>query len=593
MRRFAIKLSKSPTIVRCWTGGGLRYSSSAIDRARALHFGSNHAPFPSRLSRRNFATISSATKIPSNSELTSPGEEAFVRERRVTFQRYNVNPYPHFDTSKLETFLHLSDFRERFERKYENGNRDPSIVVTVVGRVTAKRVAGKASMFLDITRDGHRLQVISNSKSYDDAEEHAKWANVLLTGDIIEVTGFPGSTRTNELSIIATRMNLLAPCLRRIPKTQGLEDAELRLRIRPLALLASADLSNNLRLRSRIVSYMRRYFDTEGFLEVETPVLSLKAGGANAKPFVTWNNGLDAEMRMRVAPELYLKQLVVGGLDRVYEIGKCFRNEGIDNTHLPEFTSCEFYEAYADLNKVMTRTEKLLHGLVQEVTGSAEVAADFEDLSSPKINFTPPFRRIHVVDTLSAAIGEPLPLPSESCTESKTLSLLIPILDRHHVALPKPLTLARVYDKLIERFIEHDCFQPTFLVGHPGVMCPLARRDPTLPATTLRFELFVKGFELANAYAELNDPLEQHTRFVAQFAARTTNPGSTSIVEQDEEVAPPDEDFVRALEYGLPPTGGWGLGIDRLVMILTGAKGIRDVVTFAAVRPVLRQQIQQ
>ncbi|KAJ3343782.1 hypothetical protein HDU93_006699 [Gonapodya sp. JEL0774] len=482
----------------------------------------------------------------------------------------------------------ISEFVDAFAGKYAAGERDSGKVATVMGRITAKRVAGKGSMFLDIVRDRHRLQVLVNAKHLNSAEEHNKWEGALLTGDVIEVTGFPGVTRTGELSVIATQMRLLVPCLRRIPKTQGVEDVNLRLRDRPLALLASRELSDTLILRSRTISYIRRYFDQEGFLEVETPILSAKAGGANARPFVTWSNGLDTEMRMRIAPELYLKQLIIGGLDRVYEIGKCFRNEGIDSSHLPEFTSCEFYEAFADLEKLMSRTEELLFGLSKALTGSPVVHIERATNPPTEIDFTPPFRRVDVVPALSLALGEPLPLPSESLSESDALKGLVNLLEKRHIPRPKPLTLARVYDKLIERYIERECVQPTFLIGHPGVMCPLAKRDPKLFSTTLRFELFVNGVELANAYAELNDPLEQQSRFAAQHIARERAPSdlvtTSSLTEFDDEVQPPDEDFVRALEYGLPPTGGWGLGIDRLVMLLAGGKGIRDVVAFAAVR---------
>lgn len=436
-----------------------------------------------------------------------------------------------------------------------------------------KRSAGTNLLFYVIRAQGVKIQIVAQSNNSTSDVPFEKQHEHLRKGDIIGVIGYPGRTAprgrpTGELSIFAREVILLTPCLHMLP--YGLKDPEKRFRQRHLDLIVNDPSREVLMTRAKIIKYVRSFLDDRGFLEVETPMMNQIAGGATAKPFTTFHNAYGQDLFMRVAPELYLKQLVVGGLERVYELGKQFRNEDADLTHNPEFTTCEFYEAYADVYDVMERTEDMVAGMVQHITGGFETTFTTQHDETYNVNWAKPWRRVEMMPALEAATGETFPPGNQLHTE-ETNAFLRKILKKMSVDCPAPLTNARMIDRLVGEFIESTCVNPTFITGHPQMMSPLAKYHRASPGLCERFEAFVCKKEIVNAYTELNNPFDQRLRFEEQARQKA---------QGDDEAQMVDEVFCEALEWGLPPTGGWGMGIDRMVMFLTDNYSIREVLTF-------------
>lgn len=517
-----------------------------------------------------------------------------------------VNPYPH----KFCATLSIPDFI----RDYQNiskGEHLDNVEVSLAGRIMSKRSSGAKLNFYDLHGDGGKVQVMADLRN--SGMEEAQFVKLhagVKRGDVAGIRGFPGKSRMGELSIFPKSFEVLSPCLHMMPRqrtqervkddhaqekeSEGdkivgvccpgqarnpekyvLKDQETRYRQRYLDLMVNSEVRNIFITRSRIISYVRRFLDRLNFLEVETPMMNMIAGGAAARPFVTFHKELNMTLYMRIAPELYLKQLIVGGLDRVYEIGKQFRNEGIDLTHNPEFTTCEFYMAYADYNDLMKLTEQMLSGMVKELTGGYKIKyhANGVDKDPIEIDFTPPFKRIDMIEGLEEVAGLNIP---KDLSSDEAVKYLIAACEKFDVKCPPPLTTSRLLDKLVGYFLEEMCVNPSFIINHPQIMSPLAKWHRDRPELTERFELFVNKHELCNAYTELNDPVVQRQRFADQLKDRQSG---------DDEAMALDETFCTALEYGLPPTGGWGLGIDRLAMILTDSQNIKEVLLFPAMKP--------
>jgi lysyl-tRNA synthetase class 2 len=502
---------------------------------------------------------------------------AFKENREATVRMLAAEgstAYPH----KFHVDYRLPDYSTEFMAKTADGERIEDAIVSVAGRIQSVRGQGKL-FFYDLRGDGAKVQVMSDLKTYAGGEdEFYKIHRIIKRGDIIGVKGYPGKSRKGELSIFPTEIQLLSPCLHMLPQPKGGENSaltnpETRYRQRYLDLIVNQENRKVFEIRAKVINGVRKYLNDRHFLEVETPMMNMIPGGAVARPFVTYHNDLSMDLYLRIAPELYLKQLVIGGLDRVYEIGRQFRNEGIDLTHNPEFTTCEFYQAYADYEDLMVMTEEMISGMVKDITGGYKI------MFSPKpgqpeheIDFTPPFKRISMMDGLEEAMGVTLPALDDPEIDMKLKALL----DEREIECSPPHTTARLLDTLVGEYLEDNIINPCFITDHPEIMSPLAKSHRSRKGLTERFELFVAKRELANAYTELNDPKVQYERFMEQAKDQASG---------DEEAMVMDESFVTALEHALPPTGGWGLGVDRLTMFLSNKNNIKEVLLFPAMKP--------
>ncbi|CAG9863335.1 unnamed protein product [Phyllotreta striolata] len=512
------------------------------------------------------------TKV--NEEEISPNEYFKLRSTAIEKLKSLGNehsPYPHkfHVSSSLEDFIaKYSDLKEGEVRENDK--------LSVAGRIHAIRESGPKLVFYDLRGEGTKIQIMANARYYEDETKFIEDTEKLRRGDIVGVEGVPTKTKKGELSILPSKLKLLAPCLHMLPHLHyGLKDKETRFRQRYLDLILNNRVRKIFEVRAKIIAYVRRFLDELGFLEIETPMMNMQPGGAIAKPFITHHNDLNMDLYMRIAPELYHKTLIVGGLDRVYEIGRQFRNEGIDLTHNPEFTTCEFYMAYADYNDLMAITEELVSGMVHSIHGSYKIMyhPDGPEGEAVEIDFTPPFKRLSIINVLEKELNVKIPT---DLTTGEAQKLLNDLCVKHNVECTPPRTANRLLDKLIGEFIEEKAINPTFIIEHPQVMSPLAKWHRSIPGLTERFELFVMKKEICNAYTELNDPVVQRERFEQQAALKA---------EGDDEVPLLDEDFCKALEFGLPPTGGWGMGIDRVAMFLTDNNNIKEVLLFPAMKP--------
>ena len=473
-------------------------------------------------------------------------------ERAEQLRAAGLDPYP----PRIER-THTNAEVDALLEGVESGEEPELDPVAIVGRVVAQRGMGRAS-FLDVVDGSGRLQVLIRKNAVgDEAYERLK---LLDLGDFVAVQGSPMRTRTGEATVGATSWQVITKALRAPPeKFHGLTDVEIRQRQRYLDLLANEEVRDTFRVRSRIVAAVRRHLDERGFLEVETPVLQEEAGGAAARPFETHSQALGEARALRISLELHLKRLLVGGYERVYEIGRIFRNEGFSQRHNPEFTMLELYEAYGDYGTIATLLEELISGVAQEVLGTTTVS-----FGGHEIDFRPPWRRIGYHEALRE-YGD-LDLDEFGDTEA-----LREELRRRGLDAPSEASRGKLIDIAASALVEPHLIQPTFLLDYPIELSPLAKRKAGVEGVVERFEAFAGGFEFANAYSELNDPVDQRERFEAQQALRMAG---------DDEVELADEDFLLALEHGMPPAGGLGFGIDRLVMLLTGQTSIREVILF-------------
>ena len=473
------------------------------------------------------------------------------REKLAALQEAGKDP---FQIMKFDVTHHSKDVKDNYAELEGKS-------VTIAGRIMSKRVMGKASFCNVQDLKGNIQSYVARDSIGEESYADFKKYDV---GDIVGITGEVFTTKTGEISIHAQSVTLLSKSLQILPeKYHGLTNTDIRYRQRYTDLIMNEEVKETFIKRSQIISAIRRYLDTQGFMEVETPMLVSNAGGAAARPFETHFNALDEDLKLRISLELYLKRLIVGGLERVYEIGRVFRNEGLDTRHNPEFTLMELYQAYTDYNGMMDLTENLYRYVAKEVLGTTTITYKGIEMDLGK-----PFERITMVDAVKKYAGVDF-------NEIKTLEEARAIAKEKHVEFEERHKKGDILNLFFEEFVEEHLIQPTFLMDHPVEISPLTKRKPDNPDYVERFEFFMNGWEMANAYSELNDPIDQRERFKAQ---------EEQFAAGDEEANHTDEDFLNALEIGMPPTGGIGYGIDRMVMLLTDSPAIRDVLLFPTMK---------
>ena len=475
------------------------------------------------------------------------------RDKLAALQQEGRDPFQQTKFSRTAWSEEIKTDYEGFENKQ----------VSVAGRIMSKRGMGKA-IFCHIKDDKGQIQLYIRADAVSQ-QEFADFRKYDI-GDIIGVSGYVFKTKTEEISVHVEQVTLLSKSLRPLPeKFHGMTNTELKYRQRYVDLIMSDESRRNFEIRSRFISYLRRFLDGRGYMEVETPVLNTISGGATARPFITHHNTLDMDMFLRIATELNLKRLIVGGIERVYEIGRQFRNEGMDTKHNPEFTTVELYESYADFNDMMDLFEDLLSGAAMEILGSYDVTWQGHEVS-----LAPGFRRMTMAEAVKEYLGlDFMAIEGDEAAVQAAKNIGV---DMDKVEPTWGHALYECFDQKVEEKL----IQPTFITMHPVDVSPLAKRSPKDPRLTERFELFICASEMGNAFSELNDPIDQKQRFLKQVELRAKG---------DEEAGMMDDDFINALEYGMPPTGGLGIGIDRCVMLLTGCNSIRDVILFPTMRP--------
>lgn len=491
------------------------------------------------------------------------------REKLADLQEKGKDP---FQITKYEVTHHSQEIKDNFDKLEcvhdEEGKliRDDSKLISIAGRIMLKRVMGKASFCNVQDRDGNiQVYVARNDISKEEPWEEYKDFKKMDIGDIVGVKGYPFKTKTGEMSIHATEVTLLTKSLQILPeKHHGLTNTDMRYRQRYLDLIMNQESKETFIKRSKIIKEIRNFLDAKDFMEVETPMLVHNAGGAAARPFETHYNSLDEDVKLRISLELYLKRLIVGGLERVYEIGRVFRNEGVDTRHNPEFTLMELYQAYTDYYGMMDLTEEMFRYLAEKVVGSTKFT-----YNGIEIDFGKPFERITMVDCIKKYTGIDFDTVATD-EEAKALA------KEHNIEFEERHGKGEIINLFFEEFCEKNLIQPTFVMDHPIAISPLTKKKPEDPTKVERFELFINTWEMCNAYSELNDPIDQRERFKLQDAAADAG---------DEEANHTDEDFLYALEVGMPPTGGIGYGIDRLCMLLTDSQAIRDVLLFPTMKP--------
>ena len=495
------------------------------------------------------------------------GEVVQTEQRKANLEaitRLGFAAYP----NKFDTTHAVSELVDGHGTKSAAELESAKVETVTAGRVISIRSFGKAS-FLVLSDGRSRIQVYVRQDAL--SERDYQLSKLLDVGDQIGVAGHLFRTKTNELSIWASKLEFLAKCFLPLPeKWHGLQDVEIRYRQRYLDLAVNPEVRKIFEIRTRTIAAIREFFGRHGFLEVETPMMQPIAGGALARPFVTHHNTLDMKLYLRIAPELYLKRLTVGGVERVFEINRNFRNEGISTQHNPEFTMLEFYWAYVDYQRLMTFTEELLTTVARQVIGTTQCP-----FGAHTISFDAPFKRLSLRHAAAEAASKKIGT-AVTVDELRRLDSAVAVAKKLGVEVPKGAGAGKVASAIFEALWEEHLVQPTFVYDFPTEVSPLSKQRADDPDTVERFELYAGGFELANAFSELNDPVEQRRRFEAQLASRAAG---------DQEAHVMDEDYVRALEYGMPPTGGEGVGIDRLVMLLSNSPSIRDVILFPLMRP--------